>query len=368
MPYTIEDRISRMNGRRKGLDRLEDLSGDERINVLAKSIAMENWQSRQLYNKHTQYVLGAMQSVGTEYTEITLQTAERVGKQLNNKLNQDTDFRLQGSVPLDIHIRGVSDVDLLVLDKSFFLYDRSGPLGNTYIPSNRNTLDVILSLRRDSESVLKSSFPAVRVDCSGGKAIKLTGGSLPRPVDVVPSVWYKTADYQRTKDESDAGVVVADKSIPETIENRPFTHISLINQRDHSSKGGLKKAIRLLKNIKADSDRRAVSKISSFEIAALLYHANMQTLALGQFYELSILAELQRFLDWLYHNETEAKSLKTPDNSRCIINSSEKYEAVRQLSYEVDELSKFVALEQEILVENTNWNYIGDGLKKSIIG
>lgn len=367
MPLTVDDRLSRMKRRRQGLDRLDALPLDEQISVLAKSIATESWQTRQSSNKNTQYVLGAMQSVGSEYTEITIRTAERVGKQLNEKLKQDTDFRLQGSVPLDVHIRGVSDVDLLVLDNSLFLYDTYGPLGNTYSPSTRNVLDVILSLRRDSETVLKTSYPAVKVDCSGGKAIKLTGGSLPRPVDVVPSVWYKTAEYQRSSQESDAGIVVADKSVPETIDNRPFTHIKLVNERDQRAKGGLKKAVRLLKNIKADSERAGVDKISSFDITSLLYHANVELLALGQFYELSILAELQRFLDWVYRNKSEAVILRTPDNSRTILNSAEKYEAVRQLSFEVDEISKLVAAEQKIIIENTGWDAIGDGLRKSFI-
>lgn len=365
MAQSIEDKIRRLNIRRKGLDRLSDLPFNDQQTILAKSAIAESWEKRQASNKHTQYALGAMQSVGSEYTEITLETANRVGKQLRSNLSKEIDARLQGSVPLDVHIRGVSDVDLLILDRSFFVFDPHGRLANTYAPSSLDRLDVILGLRTEAEGILKKAYPAVKVDCSGGKAINLTGGSLPRPVDVVPSIWYKTAEYQSSLAEHDAGVMIADKAVPTTLDNRPFLHIKNVNDADMQCNGGLKKAIRLAKNIKADSVRTGIEALSSFDIASLIYHADRRALALGQFYELSVLEELRRFLDWVYHHEVEAESLRTPDGSRVILNSGKKFMAARLLSHEVDDLAKRVAAEQQTLVEESDWTALSKVLRET---
>ena len=77
-----------------------------------------------------------------------------------------------------------------------------------------------------------------------------------------------------------------------------------------------------------------------------MYHADMDALKMGFFYELRILGETQRFLDQLYHDEAFAKSLRVPDNSRFIFDSQEKYAAMKLLSAEVDDLMREVAKEQ----------------------
>ena len=64
-------------------------------------------------------------------------------------------------------------------------------------------------------------------------------------------------------------------------------------------------------------------------------------------YELGILAEAQRFLDYLYHNEAFAKSLYVPDGSRIIFDTQDKYEGMKKLSVEMDDLLREVAKEQK---------------------
>lgn len=63
-------------------------------------------------------------------------------------------------------------------------------------------------------------------------------------------------------------------------------------------------------------------------------------------YELRILAEVQRHLDYLYHNPEEAKKLRVPDGSRVVFDTQEKYEGMKALSNEIDDLVKNVAKEQ----------------------
>ncbi len=354
MARDVNKRIEQLRTRRNGMDRLGRLSRDAQIDVLAKSLTEEAWSKRAAAQPNTRYALGSMQEVSPEYTRISIETAERVGRQLDAALTSagfTVDFRLQGSVPLNVHIRGVSDVDLLNLDTSFFVYATAGVLSQRGLygssTSARTSIGVLSSLRTESERILKDKFPATTVDVSGSKAIKISGGSLARPVDVVPSHWYDTVQYQSSGQAHDRGVTILDKKVPQTIDNLPFLHIKLVGDRCDAAIGGLRKSIRLCKNVKADAESEKTEiSLASFDIASTMYHADMNALRLGSVYELRILAETQRHLDYLACHHEYAKTLMVPDGSRRIFDTNAKLAGLNQLSIEMDDLAKQVAKEQ----------------------
>jgi hypothetical protein len=345
MARSIEERLSSLRTRRKGADRLAVLAADSvtYADYQHKMPLVEAWEQRVGGKPYTRYALGAMQEVDPDYTRISMQTAERVAGQLGQRIGGfDLDFRLQGSVPLNVHIRGVSDVDLLTLiDQQFLSYNPNGAKAHTYSPSSATSLEQLSRLRREEEPALKNAFPAATVDTSGSKAIKLSGGSLARSVDVVPSHWYDSIDYQRTDRLHDRGVVILDRKANQTVVNYPFKHIGLVSDRDDHTAGGLRKAIRLCKNVKADSDRDIA--LPSFDIAAVMYYADQNALQMGLVYELAVLAETQRHLDYLYHNKDESKRLEVPDGSRRIFDTDVKLGGLLSLSCEMDELLQAVA-------------------------
>jgi hypothetical protein len=354
MARDINTRLVNLSRRRSGTDRLERLAEDARVDAVIKSHIEEAWQKRARTQPYTRYALGAMQEVDTDYTRISLETAERIGNQLNKGLSaagRSVEFRLQGSVALNVHIRGVSDVDLLNLDLGFLTYSAAGvrSLSGLYTsPTLKNSIDVLATLRTEAEKILKAKFPTAQVDTSGSKAICISGGSLARPVDVVPSHWHDTIDYQASLQERDRGVTILNKRVPTTIDNLPFLHIDRIHGRDVEVMGGLKKAIRLCKNVKNDAiEEGSQIDFPSFDIAATMYHAEMAALRKNFFHELAVLAETQRFLDELYHNATKAKALIVPDGSRRIFDTEQKYEGLRTLSHEMDYLAREVAKEQD---------------------
>ncbi len=376
MTRDIGKRLQQLKARRSGADRIAVLNSTDGLDVLAKSIYGESYTRRAAGQKHTQYALGAMQPVDADYTRISLAEAERVGKQLDAGLRargRDVGFRLQGSVPCDIHIRGVSDVDLLVLDEAFFTYDTSGSrarAGQFNSPIAYTPLSALQSLRSGAESILKDKFPQAKVDTSGAKAIKLSGGSLRRPVDVVPSHWHDTSDYQVTWRETDRGVKILDKSVPQSVLNMPFRHIERIDQRDAQARSGLKKAIRLLKNVKADAiEEGAKIPLPSFDIASAMWHADLGALAAGSVYELAIVAESVRHLDYLARNAAHAKTLLVPDGSRPIFNTVEKLEALIQLSLEIDDLALQVAREQQRALQQLepSMRQIEEALRRAVV-
>lgn len=354
MARDIDKRLEQLRTRRSGIDRLGMVAQDDAVEVMRKSYLEEMWQKRATDQPYTRYCLGAMQEVDQDYTRISIETAERIGQQLLEGLTTagiSVQFRLQGSVPLNVHIRGVSDVDLLTIDSSFLRYDTGGLMARSgsYYPTDRTSLGVLQTLRAEAEKILKLRYPAATVDTSGGKAIAISSGSLRRPVDVVPSHWYDTVDYQSSNLERDRGVYILDKKVPTAISNYPFLHIYRIEQQDAVAGTGLKKAIRLCKNVKNDAieDGKTIN-FPSFDVASTLYHCNPAGLKAGAYYELAVLAETQRFLDELYHNSEKAKSLWVPDGSRRIFDTDQKYEGLRTLSIEIDDLAKEVAKEQSV--------------------
>lgn len=368
MARDIDERLSALKQRRSGTDRLDRVSPDLVQDVLAKSVVAESWEQRQAGNKHTRYALGAMQAVDPDYTRISLETAQRVGKHLLDKCTFGVVLEPQGSVPLDIHIRGVSDVDILALHSWTLSYDPSGCRSHLYTEVGGTCLDLLMGMRKEAEDILTAAYPSAKVDCSGGKSINLTGGSLPRPVDVVPSQWHDSCDYQLALEKHKRGVLILDKKVPETILNMPFMHIHEINARDGLVFGALKKAIRLVKNVKNDAeDSDGAKALSSFDTAALVYHCNLQNLAQARYYELAVLAEMQRFFDWCFHNIEAAKLLRTPDGTRAVLNNTAKITAVKIISVELDKLAKRVAEEQLRRDSIADWATIKKVLNESAL-
>jgi len=352
MARPIDNRLTSLRSRRVGTDRMGRLAEDARAQILAKSAQTESWQKRSML-PYTKYALGAMQEVDSDYTRISRETAERVGGRLDEGLKsagRAVEFRLQGSVPLNVHIRAVSDVDLLILDSVYFTYRVDGVrnrLGFYTSPDSRSSVSVLSTLRKLCEGILTTRYYAATVDTSGSKAIKISGGSLPRTVDVVPAHWHDNLEYQLSLQEHDRGVRILDAKANTAVDNLPFLHIKKVNERDAVSTGGLKMAIRLCKQVKADAEEEGKTiALPSFDIAAMMYHADTQALGTGFVYELDVLVETQKYLDWLYNNRSNADSLLVPDGSRKIFDTSTKYDGLTSLSVEMDDLLKEVAREQ----------------------
>lgn len=346
----INEQLRRLRNRRVGSDRKDSISPEAYNEIIAKSLYSESWETRGGGKPHTKYAIGAMQEVDKHYTRISVETAKRVEAQLEKRLANfgiSAQFRLQGSVPLNVHIRGVSDVDLVTLDTDFLIYATSGKKSQDggYVSSEKSSLGVLLNLRNKSEIALRAAFPAATI-VAGDKAINLCGASLARPVDVVPAHWWDTIGYQETFDESARGVYILASKTSETLNNLPFTHIKKISDACDNTFGGMRKAIRLCKNVKADAELDGEEiQLSSYDIAATMYHADIGALRLGSIYELSILSETQRHLDFLTVNEDRAKILWVPDGSRLIFNTPEKLAALRRLSIRLDDLLRKVANE-----------------------
>lgn len=334
MIYEIDERLSRLKNRRM----------DGSNYALRDRAFVESFEHR-TSNKATKYALGSMQEVDQRSTEISFEEAAKVEKALTDRLlkfDLQPHFRMQGSVPMNTHIRGVSDVDLLEIHGRYFTFAPKGPLGNSYISigPGLSVVDEVLKMRRHSEDELDLHFPAATVDRSNGKSIQLSEGSFRRKVDVVPSNWFDSVDYQAHKNEIFRGVSVVDKFTRETSDNFPFLFAHHINQKGLATNDGAKMAIRLLKNIKSDSDDDI--ELSSYDIASLIFHCPDNQIMRHVARDLSILSGTESWLSGLCGARQFAEDLMTPDKTRRILDKPEKWDGLCLLSKNLTALSREV--------------------------
>ena len=101
----------------------------------------------------------------------------------------------------------------------------------------------------------------------------------------------------------------------------------------------------------------------------MMWHADVSALAAGAIYELAIVAETTRFLDYLARNSALAETLLVPDGSRKIFNTNEKLEGLLQLSLEMDDLALQISREQNRLLQYTTPSHlqIDEVLRKAIV-
>ncbi|SPA26713.1 conserved hypothetical protein [Cupriavidus taiwanensis] len=340
-------RVAKLRERRQG-GGLYKSANESYVGAAADAADIVEAYEKRAQSHSLQYALGAMQEVEKRYTVISHEQGERVSSQISEGMkrrDQRVDVHLQGSLPLNIHLRRYSDVDLLVFPASFWMYDSNGPAAATYTPSTKDRIEVVKGVRKDCFEILRAGFPQADVDNDGAKCITISGGSLSRSVDVVPALWFDTVAYQTSRDQRDRGVNILDLPAGKLSQNFPFIYMAKINEKDSLTDGGAKKAIRLLKTLKYDADIEV--KLSSFDIASLVWNASIDTLKFPSYLEPALLASLQVFLNSLCRDRALADSLSVADGTRKIIRSDNDYAALHALNGELTDLIESIAVEMK---------------------
>ncbi|WP_198675422.1 nucleotidyltransferase family protein [Pleomorphovibrio marinus] len=318
------------------------------------------------YSDILKYVRYAMKGVEPEYTKKSKLAGERVQNHLKGNLN-DVVYKYQGSVMTNTHIKGTSDIDLLVICDKFYTFDRKSittvltteslknQLNYTQVKKLQGEIDNagysgsalndLKKNRLDCENLLVPIYDIC--DISHSKAIKITNKSLIRDVDIVISNWYDNVTAVLSDKDTDfRGIQVYNKNTNSKGEpDYPFLSIKRINERSSETNGRLKKMIRFLKNIKADSDLDI--KLTSFDFNAICYDIETFKYSSNNFYELVYIVYIQ--LKSLADNYEHSNNLKSVDGNEYIFrNDTSKLDSLRNLMTEINsilvDLKKAVAL------------------------
>ncbi len=156
----ITSRLNNLSSRRYDKSLLLDRGYDS----FGKSLLFENqydFSSLAEKEKWTKYILDAMAEVPTRSTEISFEEGEKVKKHLEDHLQDyglSAEFRFQGSVINNTHIRGYSDIDLLVITDKYVTLER--PQIPTF-PYHGNPLDDLNELRNACVKILREAYSVV---------------------------------------------------------------------------------------------------------------------------------------------------------------------------------------------------------------
>lgn len=268
------------------IDRIENRYNPDRLN----EVSLRTFSTISDFTGDVaKYVRLAMMQVDDSYTRKTLDAGSAVQDHLKKYLSIPVEFKYQGSVMTQTHIRGVSDIDLLTIIDKFngtdlfkvwniintndpnYSYSDKQKLRTWHNNFNRyegNSCSDLSSLRRDCEIILQRIYSECNV--SKPKSIRIRNSHYNREVDVVVSNWYDSVDYIRDMGSEYRGIQIYDKHLNQRLDpDYPFLSIKRINDRSTSTSGRLKRMIRFLKNVRTDSDQEI--KLTSFDINAICY-------------------------------------------------------------------------------------------------
>jgi len=333
------------------IDNLRSRYNPDRIQLFEDSVYRE---TSGLVGDTQKYVRIAMMAVDEEYTKKTKQAGEAAKDHLKSELI-NVDYRFQGSVMTDTHIKGASDIDLLVLCTKFNHTDINrvrdelnnlashtySELANLRSYNNRfseyrgDCYQDLRSLRIDIERILKKNY--VICDTSKPKSVKIKNQNLHRDVDVVTACWYDTYYYViNGEDETNRAISIYNKDTnTDKGPDYPFLSISRINNRSASTNGRLKRMIRFLKNVRSDSDK--LIDLTSFEINAICYDIPIQEYQNKEYKDLVSLLWSRMYHLW--KDGTADQLTSVVGNEYVFKGKADKVEALKLLEDEVYHIS-----------------------------
>jgi len=302
--------------------------------------------------KVLEYVKRAMQGVDAVYTSRTIEAGDKIKEHLKRN-DPSLDFEYQGSVMCNTHIKGYSDIDLIQITGSFYSHENITKFDEKYkfdfsltLSQKQSLLNVIngrsyegdansdlRKIRINAENVLTNIYKYV--DITKAKSIEVNPTNPDRTVDVVTASWYKTAESEVNSSKELRGIQVYDKDKNMRLSvDYPFLKILLLDQKDKSVNGRLKKMIRFLKTLKADSDYD-LKGISSFDLSSVCYNINTSLYKEKIYYELITVLFLE--FKKIIEDDNYRNSIMSIDKTEFIF--AGKDEKVRLLKLIYSELS-----------------------------
>ena len=303
-----------------------------------------------LDNDVVRYVKRAMNAVDKEYTHKTKEAGENVKSHLKCLLN-DVSYEYQGSVMTDTHIRGTSDIDLLVICEKFqgteisrvrqelqstWKYSESQirrlqNYDSSFVSYLGNSKSDLAAIRRNIEQAMLKSYNIC--DISKAKAVKITNQHLHRDVDIVTASWFQSLDYILDgMPDVKRGIKIYNKDTQFAEgPDYPFLSIKRINDRNAETNGHLKRMIRFLKNVRTDSEQKI--DLTSFDINAICY-----SIPIADYYNLDYRGIVHLLWHTMYHlwSDNKQDNLKSVVGDEYIFRGhSDKVEALKYLENEV---------------------------------
>lgn len=334
--------------------RLEKLKNRRLDEQLQKAVLSKSFSDIRI-GESVKYALESMSPIDPSYTRNTYLASENIRNNLTKGLNSKgliVEYRHQGSVETDTHIKLHSDIDILVFTEKYHSMELPLTPSNPY---HGDPLADLKELRQECYNVLNSTYN--QVDNSKAKSIQVFPTNPKRKVDVVPANWVNTEDYQTTSNEKYRGIHIYDKDNHSRQKDYPFMHIANVKAKNSLVSGGLAKLVRLLKTLKVDAEYEI--KLSSFEITSIVYAMDNNLLNKPKYQELLLLNEGSKQLEKVITNKFYRESLMSPNGKENVFGTSEiKIIELKKLKLELDELIEDITEELRMQFKRIDENII----------
>lgn len=312
--------------------RLANLQNRKFDSELNESLISKSFSSKEIPD-NVKYLVESMRPIDKKYNEKTIEAASRVQKHLENGFNLHFKraYKTQGSVTTGTNIKVHSDFDLLTVINSYYYPEESDPK-NVYTYSDPN--EDIIELRKQAVNILKSIYD--EVDDSGEKSISIFNKSLNRKVDVVFCYWYHSKKYEETKSEYYKGIYLFKFPTKTKIKDFPFATIENVNYKGDNTSDGSRRGIRLLKNLKADSDLKI--NLSSFQLTSIVHSIDDELIKYSVGEELKIALAMSKEMEKLINSSIYRKSVKGPNGTENPLEKDETVIEIKKLKSDLDSL------------------------------
>lgn len=315
---------------RQRLQNIQNRKFDKELN---ESVVSKTFSSREI-PENVKYLAESMRKIEQKYNNKTYDAANRVQKHLQDNLNVHFNraYKTQGSVITNTNIKVHSDFDLLtIIDK--YHYNQPGVENSSdYTASDPD--DDILSLRTQSTKIMKDIYD--EVDTSGTKGISIFNKSLNRKVDIVFCFWYHSKKFIETKDEHYKGIYLYEFPRKNKILDYPFAHINNVNYKGDTTNDGARKGIRLLKNLKADSDEKI--DLSSFHLTTIVHSIENNLLNYNFGNEIAIAKAISDKMNILINDPQTRNSVESPNGTETPLTDEKVVPEMKKLKEDLDTL------------------------------
>jgi len=321
--------------------RIQNLQDRRFDRELQKSVLSESFRKSKLPSS-VKYLIETMIPIDKKYNDKTQEAANRVQKHLetNFDLHFERDYRSQGSVKTKTNIKVHSDFDLLAVINRYHYNASDVETMSTYTASDPT--EDIKELRKQSETILDNIYDIV--DKEGTKSIAIFNKSLNRKVDVVFCYWYHTKEYIEQNNEFYRGIYLFDFVKERKIKDFPFAHIKNVNYKGEQTNDGSRKAIRLLKTMKVDSDSKI--KLSSFHLTTLVHDMSNDELYFDKRgKEVLIANAISNQLAKMISNPVYRKGIKSPNGTEKPFQDDTIVEELVKMKSELDSLLEDISRE-----------------------
>ena len=313
--------------------RLQNIQNRKFDKELNESVISKSFSSTEI-PANIKYLAESMKKIEQKYNSRTIDAANRVQKHLqdNYTLHFNRAYKTQGSVKTDTNIKVHSDFDLLTIIDRYHFLEPGLPNDNSYTETSPD--DDIKELREQSVKILKNIYD--EVDTSGAKSISIFNKSLNRKVDIVFCFWYHSKKYLETNEEHYKGIYLYDFPAKKKKRDYPFAHINNVNHKGNTTTDGSRKGIRLLKNLRADSETEI--KLDSFQLTSIVHTIENSSLNYTFGNELLIAKAISDELNLMINEPTHRKAITSPNGTESPFQKDEDVPQLQKLKTDLDTL------------------------------